>query len=222
MRSRNLLGALAIALLGAACLVDIPPLATPGTPGTSDAGLDALPTEASPADATPDVVEGGCVAGGFAKPLRAYDANPTAGGDFCNLDGALTKGDGKMAGLDRNGTTNNVSLGGRPETTCVGIEIAPHTLSELVITGATAAQGCDVACNTTDGCLTHEYADVFVAPSSGVWTFLQRVDMTRTLADYVVPIPGTMEELTNVAVCRTDAGSFREDIIVDFIGPRCR
>ncbi len=126
-----------------ACLVEVPPLAEPPPP--VDAGADVI--EAS----TPETSTSGCAPGAFATPLRTFDANPTAKGDICNLDGVLVKGDGKITGLDRNDATDNVDVGGRPETSCIGIEIEPHALSEIAITVGAAAMGCDVACSGS-GC----------------------------------------------------------------------
>jgi hypothetical protein len=151
-----------------------------------------------------------------------FDANPDAKGDFCNLDGVLVKGDGKITGLDRNDATLNVEVGGRFETSCVGMEIFPRMLSEVVITAAASTLGCDVPCKVgTSGCDSHQWADVFVGPTTGALIFLARIETTYTLTDYTLPIPATLPALGRIAVCRSDGGKDRDDESVDFIGARC-
>lgn len=170
-----------------------------------------------------EAVGPGHLAAGVTREPTAV-ANPTAQGDFCNIDGVLVKGDGKVTGLDRGGNTLNVELvKDHYQTTCVGIEIAPQLLSEVAFTAASSPMGCDVRCVVkADGCDSHEYVDVFAAPASGVWVWLGRQDTTKVLADYALPVSITMQPVTKIAVCRDDGSKDREDEIVDFIGPHCR
>jgi hypothetical protein len=187
-----------------------------------DASADAISSgndDASPdGSADPNV----CAPGAFAVPLRAFDATPEAKGRFCNLDGALAKDDSIVAGLDRNDETANVFLDGIGITTCVGVEIVPRALSEVVVRAAAAEVGCDGPCTPgAGGCDSHQWVEVFAAAPAGAFQHLGRVDTNRTLADYVVTIPGGFGSVDRIAVCRSDGGKPRDDEVVDFIGARC-
>ena len=152
-------------------------------------------------------------------PAQVFIPVTGANGTACNQNSLLV-GMPPPAGLEY-GCTNSKAgtLGGQTVSSCIAVTFT-KSLAAIVVRAAAGAKACDTACTGTS-CGTGDKAGVFVS-AGGAFVSAGALALTPGQSDYAVPIPASVIDAKQVAVCRLAYSCARDDVLVASIRGTCK